>query len=294
MNVAMIVFSTSGNTLRVANMLGDEFVSNGVNVQVLELSKRDVFSDGLPLKSYLREHVEAHDVLCIGSPVYNGHLQYHVKNILRSLPEPDGVWGRLAMPFVTWGGVDSGVALYEAAGFIKNSGRIPIAGMAINAEHQLTRSFSKVLNQGLPADEALPFVKAVAEKVMTAVQKEPYALTDIMKEIKPRKIPEQLKAAFTKNEKLIQRLFFPDPELDRDLCTGCGTCIANCPVQRLSMSDTGPVARAGAAPCIHCGECFRWCPSGAMSCSKLKWFEPVLKRMAQKHPRNVVYPGGSA
>ncbi len=35
------------------------------------------------------------------------------------------------------------------------------------------------------------------------------------------------------------------PQADPDLCTGCGTCVEQCPVSALSMGDQSPRSRSG-------------------------------------------------
>ena len=48
------------------------------------------------------------------------------------------------------------------------------------------------------------------------------------------------------------------PQFKADLCTHCGKCIANCPVQAISENLIVDIGK-----CQFCGECVRNCPSGA-------------------------------
>jgi ferredoxin len=52
------------------------------------------------------------------------------------------------------------------------------------------------------------------------------------------------------------------PRANADLCTGCGTCVDNCPVSALSMVDSRPVVDADT--CIVCFCCQETCPEKAM------------------------------
>ncbi len=70
----------------------------------------------------MNDTVSPHDVLCIGGPVYAGHLQENVKNIIKALPLPDEKWGSMAVPFVSYGGVHSSVALKEAGILLRKRG----------------------------------------------------------------------------------------------------------------------------------------------------------------------------
>ncbi len=53
------------------------------------------------------------------------------------------------------------------------------------------------------------------------------------------------------------------PLADPELCTGCGTCVEQCPVSALSMSDTVP--QADTDLCISCFCCQEICPEKAIA-----------------------------
>ncbi len=57
------------------------------------------------------------------------------------------------------------------------------------------------------------------------------------------------------------------PVVDREICTGCGTCVEECPSLTAKMKDekadihmTGEVL-----DCVECGHCVSVCPSGAIT-----------------------------
>ena len=54
------------------------------------------------------------------------------------------------------------------------------------------------------------------------------------------------------------------PVIDRDLCTGCGTCEDVCPGDIIAMSGEEP-AVVYPEECFHCGACLLDCPEGAIS-----------------------------
>lgn len=55
------------------------------------------------------------------------------------------------------------------------------------------------------------------------------------------------------------------PKADPDICTACGTCIDQCPVQALSMHDNLP--RVDPDKCIACFCCQEMCPDKAIALS---------------------------
>ena len=120
MKVAIVVFSSSGNTLKVAKMLEKSLETKNIAVQVVNIRFSENFSAPHRVQQFLQEHVTEHDVLCIGSPVYAHHFQYHVKDVIAALPDTKDGWGKFVVPFVTYGGISSGIALEEAGKLLKN------------------------------------------------------------------------------------------------------------------------------------------------------------------------------
>jgi ferredoxin len=53
-----------------------------------------------------------------------------------------------------------------------------------------------------------------------------------------------------------------------DNCTGCGTCVARCQVNAISIDKGRNVSRVNLDRCIGCGNCITTCPSGAASLLK--------------------------
>ena len=51
--------------------------------------------------------------------------------------------------------------------------------------------------------------------------------------------------------------------VDQSKCTGCGECIAVCPVESLSMADS--LCIVDESTCADCGACVDVCAAGALS-----------------------------
>lgn len=56
----------------------------------------------------------------------------------------------------------------------------------------------------------------------------------------------------------------PTAQVNTDLCTSCGRCIAVCPTQAISLSLAGK-AVVNTGVCQGCGACAAECPFGAIS-----------------------------
>jgi ferredoxin len=51
--------------------------------------------------------------------------------------------------------------------------------------------------------------------------------------------------------------------VDKEKCTGCETCVSECPSEAISMEDDK--AKVDPETCIDCGVCVDACPQQAIS-----------------------------
>ncbi|MFX1283438.1 MAG: EFR1 family ferrodoxin [Promethearchaeota archaeon] len=295
MKIAIIVFSPSGNTLKVAKMLESHLLENNILVQIVDITRTKEVFRYRTFGQYLKQHIEEHDVLCIGSPVYAHHLHYNVQDLIKSLPPPGDGWGRLAIPFITYGGINSGVALQEAGHLLKKTGRIPIAGMKINSQHSLTKlpQISVKVNEGMPGKEIDPLIEELSHKLLNGE-----GFTDASKEFCYQKLKVRIKAKTIFREKLWQNYLYPKQVINLEKCIHCSKCSNICPVQRIEMIDKRPTIPKGSPSCIHCGSCVSHCPSHAITFNT-NWnrWNKLLSKAAAGHgplpsnevPKSAVY-----
>lgn len=262
MRVAIVVFSPSGNTLKVAKMLKENLLGKDNNVQIVDCTRaKDIFKYR-SFNQYLKHHVKEHDILCIGSPVYAHHLHYNVQDLIKSLPPPGNGWGQFTIPFVTYGGINSGVALQEAGNLLKKTGRIPIAGMKINSQHSLTKlpQITTKVNDGMPGEEINHLIEELNGIILNGQGYE-----DVSKSFCYQKLIGRIKAKIIFREKLWQKHLYPKLVIDPEKCIHCGKCAAICPVQRIEMIDKAPTISKENPGCIHCGSCVSHCPTDAIT-----------------------------
>jgi len=53
------------------------------------------------------------------------------------------------------------------------------------------------------------------------------------------------------------------PWVNQEMCTGCGTCVEECPVDAIALTDDD-VALIDEEHCIRCGTCHDVCPAEAV------------------------------
>ena len=109
MNIGIIVFSKTGNTLSVAEKLRDTLITKSHKV-VLEKVTASNDSEMDPGKILLTNAPSTHgyDMLVFASPVYGGRLPAVMQTYLQRIPAMEGKLAAgfvtEAFPFPSWGG----------------------------------------------------------------------------------------------------------------------------------------------------------------------------------------------
>lgn len=279
MKIAIIVFSPTGNTYKLAKMLSEGLTQKGAKVQLVDFTRDATIFRQKKRSEYLETNIEEHEVLMIGGPVYSHHMQYQVLDFIKALPQPGGKWGNLAIPFTTYGKISSGEALYEAARLIKETGRKNVLGMKVEAMHCYTKKWDKKINDGMPGTETLPYVERLVTEIIMLEGRNYDTLEDISYAFDYQSKTARFKANFLLREKFMHRYIFPSVRFNYDKCKSCGKCEKVCPVKCLQMKNELPI-QVDSQACIHCAECFHSCTSKAINLN-IKRFKPMIMRGAQ-------------
>ena len=294
MKTTIIQFSPSGNTLKVSEMLKEELERRNQEVQLIDITGERKFFLEKDIHSFLREKVKQHDVLLIGGPVYAHHLQYHVQDILKALPKPDDKWGKYAVPYVTYGGISSGIALREAGKLLKKSGRIVHAGMKVSAPHRMTRAFMPdEFNKDKLQGDFFPQVTELVNRIMQLDHTHISKCNS--KSLKYNGLITVLKANIIFKEKVWHEKRYPNIQINHEKCTNCGKCVKNCPVLHLSTKDNKPYKDV-ISSCIHCLVCASECPNqaveliGNLEKGKAHMNNNIARNGNKETPVTAVYP----
>lgn len=264
MKAAVIVFSPTGNTLKVGKMIEDSLKKRDIQVQLIDLSRNRILFQEKCFKDFLQNEIEAHDFLFIGSPVYVNHLQYNVKEIIKSLPKPGKGWGSIAIPFVTYGTINSGIALLEASKLLKKSGRTVMTGMKIDASHSLTKldSMTTKINKGKPNFDSIPLIEKMISKALDSSRAD---FNNTIIKLKYQGTLAYIKANVIFREKFWQKHIYPKLIIEKDTCISCNKCEIICPVGRIGLYKQEDENLLKQPECIHCGACVFICPSKAIN-----------------------------
>lgn len=262
MKALIIVFSPSGHTLQVAEHIQKMLVEKEAKVQLINITKNDAYLSYESIKKKLQEEVLEHDVVFIGGPIYAGHVEKHVLQVIEQLLAPNKRFGSLAVPFVTYGGVHSSIALEEMGKLLKKGHRKSLLGIKITAEHTLTKTYSNYINKGLPSKDEFEVVNNAVEKVMEFVKIGEKEITDVSKNFKYASMKERIIFHLLSQEAIHKK--YKGNSIDYSKCIGCNNCVKACPINLFRVTENGIELSSDKDKCILCGECYFNCPVGAI------------------------------
>ncbi|MCF8035435.1 MAG: DUF362 domain-containing protein [Desulfobacteraceae bacterium] len=113
----------------------------------------------------------------------------------------------------------------------------------------------------------LRFLQYAREKGLGDFDPETIEVSGKLETIPDFKVPPLGGEALLHNESiqdLITRRIEVRPRPDPELCTGCGTCVEQCPVSALSMDDADNLPVVDDETCIACFCCQEMCPEKAI------------------------------
>ena len=263
MKIAYIVFcSPSGSTAHVARVMADSLKKKSITTHFLDIGAGENPSRFIDL---LKTAV-ASDCLFVGSPVYRELAVPPVMNFIESLPTADGC---RAVPFVTWGGATSGVALWQMGQALHGKGYVLAGGAKVLALHSMMWSNDQPVGQGHPdADDDRQVRNLVERLAETTTPSISLATLDY-----------QAETAGAEFKKKLDRPWMIIPKtIDEAACTQCGTCEAVCPVSAVVLAPS-PVFQAH---CFDCFNCVRECPEDAIIASvPLEKIEATIRQRVE-------------
>lgn len=246
----IVFFSPAGSTRLVAEAIEYHLRLRGCVPLLVDLSRGRQAS-----LEAVQAMVDAPCCIWIGSPVYCDHAVPLVHDFIEalSMASPESY----AIPFVTWGGVTSGLALPEMARHLRAKHYRPLAAAKILAVHSSMWCASQPLGQGHPDGEDLRQIAILVNKVCDVLERN--ASTPMDLEVLNYLSPSLRGQAGTKSL-AAARAAMPPLAVDEQMCQQCGLCASSCPVAAIELNPF-PVISQGA--CVLCLQCVRTCPHQA-------------------------------
>ena len=267
---ALIVYSSpAGTTRHISQVIMKSLQHLDYQPGVNDLGNRN---DRSKLNSQIKDLVNG-CCLWIGSPIYAGHAVPPITDFISHLPVSKGGY---AVPFVTWGGVSSGVALHEMGEVLGEKGYIVLGAAKILAVHSMMWRFNNPLGEGHPDVEDDAMIEKLVEDVHSKLQgddRKAIPLDDLNYQ------PKDVQESMQKMNIEMAKQMLPPRQLDEELCTKCGICEEECPAQAITCD---PYPKFGDA-CFLCYNCVRLCQEDAIK-TDLSPIEGMLKERAAKNP----------
>ncbi len=138
-------------------------------------------------------------------------------------------------------------------------------GLILAADNAVAMDAVMATMMGL-APERLRFLRRAKELGLGDYDLSAMEIIGELKQLPDFKIPPLGGEAILQNETVQTFLYkrtLMRPQADPELCTGCGTCVDQCPVSALSMDDNLP--QVDADTCITCFCCQEICPEKAIT-----------------------------
>jgi len=288
MKAVVIVFSPSGHTLTAARMIRKSIEVRGGTADIIDLTKDDTLLFASDKRENLAVKAGEFDVLFVGAPVYAGHAEHTVLRTIAMLPFPDEKRSKIAVPFISYGGAHSFIALEEMGRALKRKNYVPVLGIKLASFHTLSKSFRTKILEDRPGDAERCVIDGAVSKVVDLCS-DPESIRDNSASFAYTKMPMCFILKILSQERIHAK--FKTVSIVYEKCRACKRCIEVCPVNNFIFTD-GIVSVKNQKNCILCGECFYNCTNGAIVFDYRKL---VKKRLCDgevvlESPLSAVYP----
>jgi ferredoxin/flavodoxin len=269
--------SPAGTTRQVARRIEETISGLGVEVNTLDLGlsgRRAAFMEMIA-------SMEEGDCLFVGAPVYRDVAAPPVMDFIEALPD---VRNGAAVPFVTWGAVTTGVALWEMGRSLQKKGFVLAGAAAVVAEHCMMWQSETASGAGRPDSEDLRKVDAFTRQIFDGLRYRKLMPVDLAAiDYQPKHHAKEMK------QKIDQPWMIVPKTVDEGKCTECGICVEQCPVGAVTLAPY-PVF---ADNCFDCFNCVRLCPEEAidtpLSAEKIENHIAGLKEKYREEPETRVF-----
>jgi flavodoxin/ferredoxin len=245
LQTAIIYFSQTGNTEKVARAIAQGLAEVGPSPQLIRLEEAR------------KVDLSQFDLIGVGTPVFYYKEPFNVKDFLKKGLPP--LKGKHAFLFITMGGHPANI-LSRLAKLIEKKGAAVIGAFQAFGYDTYPPYRGQDRRKGHPTDEELQEAKKFGRDLLGYLERihsgEKFLFPRFKREYgKFFRLSLILKPPF-------MRFILPKKTLIQEKCTACGICVQKCPVGNITL---GPLPQFG-DKCIYCYFCERICPEEAIFC----------------------------
>jgi ferredoxin/flavodoxin len=272
---AFIVYcSPAGTTRHVSQIIARKLQEMKIEVVECDLSKK--FSETAVITKINR--IKDNACLFVGSPVYVSHAIPPVMNFIARLPKNSQM---PAVPFVTWGGATSGVALYEMGKALAEKNMNVVGGAKILALHSMMWQMKDPLGHNHPDEKDDEMIREMTTGIMKKLSTGSNGSINLSAlAYYPAEIAAEMEKTTLKKAKTLM----PKRKVDEDACTECKECSSACPTDSISFNPYPEFEKN----CIFCFNCVRVCPEDAIRADFSK-AETRIRARAEQFKRDPAF-----
>ncbi len=250
-SVLIIYLSPHGTTRKAVAALAESLVENGLPVESRSLNDfKDI--QGLEQAGTM---LPSYSLVVFAAPTYFHHAPPVFMDFVRNMP--GAADGQAAAILSTFGGVSSGVIQFDLAKILFKKKFRLLGGVQVLTEHCLTFPHAAPFHEGRPDEKDLAVIRQFA-KVLAGRLTDADAQRFTPEAFKDKSSVMNFIDSYFNNLKAFS-WFMPGVRIDRDVCTGCGLCLKNCPTGNITLQQVAVHGKN----CSYCYSCVRYCPSGA-------------------------------
>jgi ferredoxin len=183
------------------------------------------------------------------------------------------VSGPLAVPFITWGGKGSGLALWQLGGRLIQKGFKIVGAVKVLAVHSEMWLSDDPLGKGHPNQSDYRQIEEMIDTLVRRFDSDNIpgvALETLM--YQSAELFERIK------ENLNDPMVASPKQVNLETCTQCGICEDECPAAAVVLN---PYPEFGAS-CFDCLNCIRLCPENAITSTvDLRKIQEKIRAKAQ-------------
>jgi ferredoxin/flavodoxin len=234
-------FSATGNTAKVARVIGDQFRQLGVEVEERDITPQSERSKKIDLEPY--------QAFVIGAPIFSWRAPRVVREWLRTL---DG-GGKKSSMFFTYGGFQVPPTHASSKQILEEQGFVVVSSAEFLGAHTFNLGGWKAV-EGRPDESDFEVAREYAKATHRRFTGEDSGTLGEME--KTLHTEEQLDSIETFRFNILTQL----PTRQGETCSLCMICEESCPTGAMN-AETG---EAEQGRCIGCLGCFAKCPEDAL------------------------------